>query len=335
MPLVSVLLPVRDMAQTLPAAVRTVLGELAAEDELILVDDRSTDASRQVAEELASSDLRIRIVEGPGEGIARALNVGLEACRGKYVARMDADDESLPGRIRRSVEALEKDGWLAAVGTRVEIFRDDQPVSPNMQAYAGWLNSLCAPEAIFHDRYVESPLCHPATTIRLEALKDAGSFSDGPFPEDYALWLELLRRGHKLMNLPEVLFRGRDHEGRATRTNDRYQPRRHLELKADYLALEPVLRSGECGILGAGKSGLALSRALRERGISTAFFVDVSPKKVGTRIEGAQVHGHEALTGPSGVHLLAAVGSKGGRAELRALLGARGYVEGHDFTCCA
>lgn len=325
------------MAPTLPTAVRSVLGELADTDELIIVDDQSTDRSRAVAEQFAVKDPRVRVINGPGDGIASALNAGLSACRGKYVARMDADDESLEGRIRKSVAALEADGWLAAVGTQVEIFREDQPVSPNMQAYASWLNSLDTHERVFHDRYVESPLCHPSTTIRREALIDAGSYLEGPFPEDYALWLELLRRGHRLMNLPTVLFRWRDHDARATRVDERYQQKRHIELKALYLAQEPVLSSGECGVLGAGKTGLALSRALLGRGVKTTFFVDVSPKKVGARVEGVEVHGHDALTGPasSKVHLLAAVGSKGGRAQLRSMLTERGYVEGRDFTCCA
>jgi hypothetical protein len=317
--------------------VRSVLGELAATDELIIVDDQSTDRSRAIAEQFALKDGRVRVIDGPGDGIANALNTGLAACRGKYVARMDADDESLDGRIIRSVAALEADGWLAAVGTQVEIFREDQPVSPNMQAYSGWLNSLTSHELVFQDRYVESPLCHPSATIRRDALIDAGSFLHGPFPEDYALWLELLRRGHRLKNLPALLFRWRDHSARATRTDERYDQRRHMELKASYLAQEPALLNRECAILGAGKTGLALSRALLDRGVKTAFFVDVNPKKVGTKVQGVDVFGHEALTGPAegGVHLLAAVGSKGGRAELRSLLTMRGYVEGRDFTCCA
>lgn len=323
------------MAQTLSAAVQSVLGELADTDELIIVDDQSSDGTGDVAEGLARSDGRVRVLRGPGEGIARALNTGLAACTGKYVARMDADDISMEGRIRQSVSALEADARLAAVGTQVEIFRDDQPVSPNMQAYSAWLNSLTTPDRVFHDRYVESPLCHPSATIRRDALLDAGSFLDGPFPEDYALWLELLRRGHRLTNLPATLFRWRDHAARATRTDERYDQKRHLELKASYLAQEPFLQSGECAILGAGKTGLALSRALAEHGVRTSFFIDVSPKKVGTRVQGVTVFGHDALKGPNGVHLLAAVGSKGGRAELRALLTERGYVEGRDFTCCA
>ncbi|MFL5319418.1 MAG: glycosyltransferase [Myxococcaceae bacterium] len=331
-PSVSLLMPVRNMAHTVGPALDSVRRELASSDQIVLVDDRSTDGSGDLLRELSRADSRIEIVEGPAAGVARALNAGLERCRGELIVRMDADDESLPGRVRESVAALEKDPSLAAVGTQVEIFRDDQPVSPNMRAYEAWLNSLTSFEALFADRFVESPLCHPSTTIRRAALMEVGGFPDGPFPEDYALWLELLSRGKTLVNLPRVLFRWRDHAQRATREDSRYEQRRHLELKARYLA---KIVGGRCGILGAGRTGLALSRALAAFGSRTEFFVDVSPKKVGAIVEGVRVLGHEDLRGPTGVMLIGAVGSKGGRAELRALLGGRGYVEGRDFVCAA
>lgn len=331
-PLVSLLMPVRNMAHTVRRALETVSDDLAPGDELVIVDDASTDATASVLEDAAAADPRIVLLHGEGKGIARALNLGLSRCRGTFIARMDADDESLPGRIPLSVKALQANERLAAVGTQVELFRDDQPVSPNMQAYAAWLNSLTGFERVFADRFVESPLCHPSTTLRASALREAGGFPDGPFPEDYALWLQLLARGFELTNLPRVLLRWRDHDQRATREDPRYEQRRHLELKARYLS---AFLGERCGMLGAGRTGLALSRALKAHGVRTEFFVDVSPKKVGQKLEGAPVLGHDALQGPTSTHLLCAVGSKGGRAELRALLTSRGYLEGRDFTCAA
>jgi len=333
---VSVLLPVRNAAATLPAAVGGVLPELGPADELVAVDDRSTDGSGALLRQLQERDGRIRVVPGPGRGICAALNAGLAHCRGAFIARMDADDESLPGRIRSSLEALESTPSLAAVGTQVEIFREDQPVSPNMRAYEAWMNGLTDAARLFHDRLVESPLCHPAATVRAELLRGLGGYADDGLPEDYGLWLELLSAGHALVNLPRVLLRWRDSGARLTRTDARYAPAAHLALKARHLARVPAIRaSGRCALLGAGKTGLGLCRALRALGVETAFFVDVHPRKVGTRIEGVPVHGAEVLAGPAGVHLVAAAGSKGARAELRGLLAARGYAEGAHFTCAA
>jgi hypothetical protein len=333
---VSVLLPVRNAVATLPVAVRGVLPELGPGDELVAVDDGSSDGSGAWLRALAQSDARVQVVPGPGRGISAALNAGLARCRGAFIARMDADDESLPGRIRESVAALEARPALAAVGTQVEIFREDQPVSPNMRAYEAWMNGLTDPARLFHDRLVESPLCHPAATVRAGLLRALGGYADDGLPEDYGLWLELLSAGHALVNLPRVLLRWRDSGARLTRTDPRYGPAAHLALKARHLARVPAIRAqGRCALLGGGKTGLGLCRALRALGVETAFFVDVNPRKVGTRLEGAAVLPASALQGPGGVHLVAAAGSKGARAELRSLLAGRGYAEGEDFTCAA
>ncbi|MBM4381548.1 MAG: glycosyltransferase, partial [Deltaproteobacteria bacterium] len=270
---VSVLLPVRNAVATLQAAVGGVLPELGPSDELVAVDDRSTDGSGALLQQLARADARIRAVPGPGRGISAALNAGLAHCRGAFISRMDADDESLPGRIRASVYALECTPSLAAVGTQVEIFRDDQPVSPNMRAYEAWMNGLTDSARLFHDRLVESPLCHPAATVRAGLLRTLGGYADDGLPEDYGLWLELLSAGHALVNLPRVLFRWRDSGGRLTRTDPRYAPAAHLGLKARHLSRVPAIRStGRCALLGAGKTGLGLCRALRALGVETAFF---------------------------------------------------------------
>ena len=66
-----------------------------------------------------------------------ALNLALSQATSPYVARMDADDEALPKRLEASVAALEADAGLGGVGTGVELFREDQPVSPSMRDYAG------------------------------------------------------------------------------------------------------------------------------------------------------------------------------------------------------
>src|SRR5262249_31050826 len=155
---------------------------------------------------------------------------------------------------------------------------------PNLLAYGRWLNTLTSSERLFHDRFVESPLCHGSVLLRRAALEAAGGWHDGDFPEDWELWLRLLESGHRLACVPEVLYRWRDHDGRLTRTDTRYARDRHLALKARYLAQR--LGHGPVVIAGAGETGLKLGRLLRSAGVELERFVDVSPKKIGQRIEG-------------------------------------------------
>src|SRR4051812_46227189 len=97
---VSVLLPVRNAAATVAAAIASVLADLeGVEAELVLVDDGSTDTSSAQLQAWKQREPRIQLVAGEGRGIARALNAGLAACRAPLIARMDADDLWVKGRL--------------------------------------------------------------------------------------------------------------------------------------------------------------------------------------------------------------------------------------------
>jgi len=331
-PLVSVLLPVRDGARTLEVAARSVLRQTYPHLELWIVDDGSSDGSLELAEALAREDGRVRVARAGGTGLVGALELGRARCSGPFVARMDADDESLPERLERSVAALEADPSLWAVGTQVEIFRDDRPVSPNMGAYARWLNGLTEPDRLAAERFVDAPLCHPSALIRREALEAAGGWREDGYAEDYRLWLELLARGGRLRAVAPVLLRWRDSAGRLTRVDPRYSGRRLLELKAEYAAR----LTGRARVWGATSVGLQLLRALRARGVAVEALVDVDPRKLGQRIEGLPVRPPGELSrAEPGCCLFAAVGAKGAREEIRAFALGRGYREGIDLFAVA
>jgi glycosyltransferase involved in cell wall biosynthesis len=334
-PRCSVLLPARNAAATLERAVRSILAQSLEQLELVLVDDGSTDGTGALARRLAAGDTRVRCVPGPAQGLSAALREGLRHCRAGVIARMDADDEALPERLARSLDALEAEPLLGAVGTQVELFREDQPVSPNMKAYGAWLSSLTTWEQLHRDRFIESPLCHPSVTLRRAALEAVGGWEDGDFPEDYQLWLKLLAAGYRLRAIEPVLLRWRDGPARLTRTDGRYSPRRQLWLKAEFLARELKVGGHSCVIWGAGELGLPLMRELRGRGVEVAALLDVNPRKVGQKVDGVEVRPVDWLPAPGGAHVVAAVGAKGARAEIRAYLAARGWREGPDFTCAA
>ena len=142
--------------------------------ELIAVDDGSNDSSAAVLEEIARTDPRVKVVRAERKGVVHAANLALSQAQAPFIARMDADDQCDPRRLELSLAALEADASLCGVGTQVEIFRDDCPVSPNLQRYGEWLNSLTTPSTLFADRFVESPLCNPSITLRREAFDWAG-----------------------------------------------------------------------------------------------------------------------------------------------------------------
>lgn len=334
MPRVAVLLPARDAAGTARAAAVSILRQGFRDLVLVAVDDGSRDGTGALLDGIARRDRRVRVIHGPGEGIARALNRGLAACDAEVVVRMDADDVAHPRRIERQLAALDADSTLAAVGSRVRLF-PRRGVAGGMTRYVAWLNGLVTPELVARDLLVEAPLVHPASAIRRAVLDAAGGWRDGDFPEDYDLWLRLSADGHRLGNVPEVLLDWRESPSRLTRTDGRYALSRHVALKAAWLAAGPLSDRREVAIWGAGETGRAFARALGRHGVSVVLFLEVDPKKIGRSVAGAPVISYEEASRARGLPLLVAVGAPGARALIRAELARRGFEELRDYRCVA
>ena len=124
-PPVTILLPVRDGAAFLAAAVRSIQAQTLAEFELLAVDDGSTDATQAILTGFAAEDPRVRVLRQPAMGLVAALNRGLAEARAPLVARMDADDLARPDRLARQVAALHATPAAALVGSAFQVIDAD------------------------------------------------------------------------------------------------------------------------------------------------------------------------------------------------------------------
>jgi glycosyltransferase involved in cell wall biosynthesis len=327
-------MPARDAAGTVRAAAVSILRQGFRDLALVAVDDGSRDGTAAILEGLCQRDRRVRVIHGPGEGIARALNRGLLSCDAEVVVRMDADDVSHPRRVGLQLLALDADPSLAAVGSRVRLF-PRREVGGGMARHAAWLNGLVTPELVARDLLVEAPLVHPASAIRREVLERAGGWRDGDFPEDYDLWLRLSAAGERLSNLPGILLDWRESTGRLTRQDSRYALSRHVALKSAWLAAGPLSDRREVAIWGAGETGRAFARALAPHRVSVVLFLEVDRRKIGRTVAGAPVVSYEEAERARGLPLLVAVGAAGARDLIRAELGRRGFEEVRDYRCVA
>lgn len=330
-PLVSVVMPYRDASGTVEEAAASILSQEGVALELVAVDDGSRDDGAERMRVLAGRDARVVMVQGEGRGIAPALTRGLEAARGEVVARMDADDVALPGRLARQVEALAADARLGAVGTRVETLG---PCGEGMRLYVAWQNALVGPGDHARELFVESPLCHPSVALRREALEAVGGWRDTPWPEDYDLWLRLDAAGWRLAKVPEVLLQWRQRPGSLTLTDTRCSQARFREAKAFYLAPRLARAGRPLVVWGAGPTGKRLARALEVHGVRAERFVDIDPRKIGRKARGVAIVSPDALRAGEDA-LVVAVGVRGARELVRGHLVERGFVEGDDFVCAA
>ena len=311
---VSILLPVRDAAGTLPAAIASLDAQTVEDREIVVIDDGSVDGSPGILRDWARRDARVHVHPTPPRGIAAALATGLERCRAPVVARMDADDVAHPERLAAQLAALEAAPSRVLVGCRVEVV--GEPPGPGMLRYAEWLDGIRTPADVAREIYVECPIAHPTFCFRRAAVEELGGYRVGDFPEDYDLLLRIHHAGGTMANLDRVLLRWSDRPERASRTDPAYARPRFLDLKALYLARH--LGDRPAIVWGAGGVGRYLSRALLREGASIESFVDIDRAKWGRRVRGRPVVPPEELAGgPRSALVIGAVGTLGARAEIR------------------
>lgn len=209
-PRVSVIVPVRDRARYVGAAIASILRQSYGDYELVVIDDGSTDESRAVVEPFAR-DPRVRIEPNPGPlGIPKTRNRGLALARGEYVAMLDSDDVAAPDRLARQVAFLDRHRDHALVGTwtagmdasgrsrrRLRV----GPVTPD-EVRARLLFQCCPAQSTI--------------MARTDVLRRFGYREDHVVSSDFDLWLRL-SRVHALGNLPAVMVRSRMHADRVTR----------------------------------------------------------------------------------------------------------------------
>ena len=194
-PLVSVLMPVYKTAPYLSEAMDSMLHQTFKDYELIVLDDCSPDNAEEILDAYDDS----RIVRYKGEnnvGLSNVLNVGIEMARGKYIARMDSDDISLPNRLQIQVDYLEAHSEIDLVSVGMQLFGVKESV---------WIRER-NPEKVKIEALFHSPVLHASSMWRKDSFERHGlRFRQEMVPaEDYDLWTRAMLKGLKLVNLPEV-----------------------------------------------------------------------------------------------------------------------------------
>lgn len=327
-PAVSVVMPVRDAVATIDEAIDSVMSQTLEDFELIVVDDGSSDGTIERLVRWADRDSRVRVFTRPRRGLVAALNDGLILARSRFVARMDADDISIRNRLENQLAYLAARPEVVVVGSLIEIFPRK---TSGMLEYEAWVNSLVEPEDIAREIFVESPLPHPSVMFRRDVIKAIGGYREGPFPEDYDLWLRLNDEKRLLGKVREVLLRWRDSETRLSRQDPRYSFESFRRLKVEHLASFLCGRQ-EVQICGAGPYAKAWRKALEAAGIKVVRFLDVDPKKIGGWVSGKiPVLDWRHVNTLRDVPMLCAVCRRGARPQIRETLNCMGFREGFDY----
>lgn len=185
--------------EKLKAAVGSVLSQSVSDIEFIICDDGSDNGTGRLLSEI--SDDRVKIITfKENRGLAAALNACIDIAQGKYIARQDDDDISLPGRFEKQTEYLDSHGATYFIGTNCELYSESEGV---------YGERIMPPTVDKKSFLFNSPFIHGSMMFRREVFDKERYRTLGKNRkyEDYDLFMRLCADGFKSANLPEKLYR--------------------------------------------------------------------------------------------------------------------------------
>ena len=217
-PLVSVIMSVYNSSKYLAAAINSILKQDYKKFEFIIINDASNDESEYLIKSF--NDSRIIYIKNKNNiGLASSLNIGISIAKGKYIIRMDADDESIKNRIGIQVKYMEKNLKIGVAGSYFKLIG-------NIKTY----KKLIIRKAKIKDKEINSQMIfapcvlHPSVIIRKEILIKNNIYYNESFryAQDYDLWARLIKVT-KITNIPKVLFKWRISNQQASNVNRKSQ----------------------------------------------------------------------------------------------------------------
>jgi GT2 family glycosyltransferase len=241
-PKISVVMPAFNAAEFLDEAVCSILDQTFRDFEFIIINDGSTDNTGRILDKYAKIDNRVKVFQQANEGMISALNRGCRVARGKYIARMDADDVSFPDRLEKQVKYMEKHPQIGILGTRIcNIYK----IGMTTGIWRPSTNSKMLKWTHFFGVCV----CHPSVLMRRDVIEKLNFYSsDATYGEDVDLWL----RASTITdfgNVPELLCKYRIWSGSSSQAASQLRRPVHARLLASYikefLRIEPCMEAVE------------------------------------------------------------------------------------------
>jgi glycosyltransferase involved in cell wall biosynthesis len=198
-PLVSVVMSVYNGDQYVPESVESILNQTFTDFEFIIINDGSTDKTKVILEEYAANDSRILLVHQENLGLTKSLNKGIALARGKYIARQDADDYSLPDRLATEVTFLSSNESIAMVGTAVNVVDGKGNVLAIFRHPSDF-------DVIKKNLMKHNCFWHGSAMFVRESFEHIGRYRDAfTTSQDYDLWLRF-SENYQMANLSVPLY---------------------------------------------------------------------------------------------------------------------------------
>lgn len=332
-PKVSVVLPFHQPGDFFREALNSTISQQGVAFELILVANNPDHHSMQTANTFASEYKNVCLVQEHQQGISHALNCGLRHCKGTYIARMDADDCMLPGRLELQSAYLDahKDAGVVSGLVVLETAPDLQLQNDGMVAYVDTVNALLTHTSMYDHRFIDAPLIHPSVMFRQELIQQHGNYHSGELPEDYEMWLRWMETKVQFAKIPQPVLKWRDHALRLTRSANAYSSNAFDKVRMHYLsrAISNQKKQDQAlWIWGAGRNARKKIQLLPSHSLPVTGYIDVD---MNATVERFPVIHFTAIPPPGAMFIVSLVTNRGKYREIRSFLEEKGYVEGTDF----
>lgn len=215
-PLVTVLMPVYNAERFLKQAIESVLSQTFTNFEFLIINDGSTDQSVNIIQSF--SDNRIVLIHNEKNcGVIDTLNKGIMLAKGKYIARMDADDIAIPTRFEKQIVYLEQYSKIDVLATH--IFQ----INAEEEKLGTWDKDIQnnVPEDIYRTMAKTCCIAHPTVMMRTAVVRDYMYNKKQKGSEDWDLWMRMLSDGKRIDKVPEFLLRYRMHAASVTAIHNR------------------------------------------------------------------------------------------------------------------
>jgi glycosyltransferase involved in cell wall biosynthesis len=202
----------------LSEAIESILNQTYTNFEFLIIDDNSWDGSYEILKNFAGKDSRILLFKNEeNKGLTKNLNFLLKKAKGKYIARMDADDISLPVRFEKQVNFLENHPEVDIVGNfSLNINEKDENIGVRKVPVTHYEITKLLPKL--------NPMSHPTVMYRKNSIVKVGGYDERfHTSQDYNLWFKAQALGLKFFNIPEVLFLYRMNDDYTSRKSFKYR----------------------------------------------------------------------------------------------------------------
>lgn len=327
---ISAIMPVFNSERYVKETIDSILNQSYTDFEFIIVNDGSTDKTREIIE--GYNDKRIKLYNlEVNKGVGYASNFAVQKTVGKYIARVDSDDIYHKDRFLLQKKFLDKNPDIALVKSFYEYFADeDLENKDRFYAMKNIIeknkNEIISPEDIAEKLYWDMCIPNNSTMIRSEVMKEFG-YEDMRCGEDYYLFYNMNKKGYKMGTIAECLVKTRVSNNSITAQNKYECYESVCIIKKDII--EPLFMNNNVYIWGAGSFGILVYEILQKNSYNIRGFIDSDTSKHGRITSGLKVYSPDILIDKEEIKII--VASQPGKYSIVKELERIGYRHLKDY----